>query len=333
MNKKLLVVIVVIVAAFVGLFLFGPKKRGGEDIKKIGVVFLLRHPAIDQGLDGFKAELARLQTSSDRRIEAEYVNAFGEPKNVHTIVGTFKDKNYDAVVALTTPCAQIAKQLVKERPVIFVGVSDPIGAGLVASLDHGTENVTGTMSKDPVFENLRLAVRLFPKLRRIGVLFNSVEANSRSIIQSLNDQIAASNLPIILDTAAVSQTTELLAAGEKLVAETDALFLINDNLVVSSADLLIRLAQKAGKPIFASDTDSVKKGALFAYGLDYRDEGVAAAKMVVELLDGEKQPREIPVFVNTQYYLHANSRLTKDFRVDPALIQGAKIVDSNSGEV
>lgn len=330
MNKKWLVVVVAVVA-LTGLFFFRRVKQGEGNSQQVGVVFLLRHPAIDQGLEGFRAELARLEKSTQERIEVDYVNAFGEPKNVHTIVGSFKEKNYDAVIALTTPCAQIAKQVIINKPVIFVGVSDPIGAGLVTSLDRGTNNVTGTMSKDPVFENLRLAVRLFPDLRRVGVLFNSVEANSKSIIESLNSQISASGLPITLDTVAVTQTTELLAAGERLVSNTDALFLINDNLVVSSSDLLIRLAKKEGKPIFASDTDSVKKGALFAYGLDYKDEGVMAARMMIELLRGQKNPSEVPVFVNTKYYLHVNSRLAKDFDIDPTIVSEGIVV--NSGEV
>jgi len=311
MTKKLLLVAAGLLILLVGLrwFVNQPDKHAGHSI---GVVYLLRHPAIDEGLAGLVTELKSIERNTGLQISAEYVNAFGEPKNVHTIINTFKEKQYEAIVALTTPCAQIAKQLVNDRPVIFVGVSDPVAAGLVPALGAGAGNITGTMSKDPVLENLVLAKKLFPSINRVGVVYSASEANSQSVVAGLRSTLPTSGLQLTLETAAVSQSVELLNAATVVLSKADALLLINDNLSTSSADLLIRLARELKKPVFSSDVSAVEKGALFAYGLNYRDEGVAAARIVQRIFSGTP-PASIPVFVNTKYYLHINARLTREF--------------------
>lgn len=215
---------------------------------KVGLVYLVQHPAIDQAIVGFKTELQRIETETGAKFDVTYSNAFGEPKNVN------------GIVALTTPCAQIAKKMVSDKPVIFVGISDPVGAELVTTLDHGTDNVTGTTSQDPNFETLELATKLFPSMKKVGIVYTTTEANSVSILNSLEEKIKNKNLEVSIIRRAISTTTEILPATNALLSEVDAMFLINDNTVISSVDLLVKESMKRKKPIFASDVDSVKKG-------------------------------------------------------------------------
>lgn len=292
---------------------------------KVGLVYLLQHPAIDQGIDGFKAELQKIETETAAKFEVTYSNAFGEPKNVNGIIASFQQHNVDAIIALTTPCAQIAKKMVNDKPVIFVGISDPIGAELVKTLDSGLDNVTGTTSQDPNFETLELAKKLFPSMRKVGIVYTSSEANSVSILNNLDEKIKSKNLDFQIVRKAISTTTEILPAARALLSEVDAMFLINDNTVVSSVDLLVKESTKAQRPIFASDVDSVKKGALFTYGLNYKDEGTASADILKAILLDKKLPSQIPVYVNNKYYLYVNNELF-GYPIDTALVSGAEIV-------
>jgi len=107
LNKKILIPILAIIV--VAVFVIFTHKSNEH---KIGLVYIADAEAID---------LAK-----------------------HSIVNSFKQKKYEAILALTTPCAQIAQQQIKEQPIIFVGVSGPIGAGLVKELYRGFENVTET---------------------------------------------------------------------------------------------------------------------------------------------------------------------------------------------
>jgi len=292
---------------------------------KVGLVYLLQHPAIDQGIDGFKTELQKIEAETGAKFEVKYSNAFGEPKNVNGIVNGFKQDNSDVIVALTTPCAQIAKQVITDKPVIFVGISDPIGAGLVKNLNSGFENVTGTTSQDPNFETLELAVKLFSWMKKVGILYTATESNSLSILNSLDDKIKSRKLAIQIIKKSIVNTTEILPATNSILKNVDALFLINDNTTISSVELLIKVAKENQKPIFASDVESVNKGALFTYGLNYKDEGKAAAHILKQIVVDKKTPAQIPVFVNNKYYLFINKELYK-YNVDTTLVKNAEVV-------
>ncbi len=324
-TRKLLVLVVVLaVLGFVGYMIANRPKPENKSFK-VGLVYLLQHPAIDQGIDGFKTELQKIETETGTKFEVTYSNAFGEPRNVNGIIASFQQNNVDAIVALTTPCAQIAKNTVNDKPIIFVGISDPIAAGLVKTLDNGLQNVTGTTSQDPNFETLELAKKLFPAMKKVGIVYTSSEANSVSILNNLDEKIKSKNMDVQIVRKAISTTTEILPAAKALLSEVDAMFLINDNTVISSVDLLVKESTKSQKPIFASDVDSVKKGALFTYGLNYKDEGTASANILKTILLDKKLPSQIPVYVNNKYYLYVNNELYK-YPIDRALVSGAELV-------
>lgn len=144
-NRLAAVLLILGAAALLYIFLRPSRPPGIY----VGVVYLMSHPSIEDGLAGFREGLQTLQDETGAQITAEYTNAFGEMANVTRAVRAYRDKEVDVVVALTTPCAQIAHQEIQDRPVIFVGVTDPIGAGLVDVLEVGKGNVVGTTSLVP----------------------------------------------------------------------------------------------------------------------------------------------------------------------------------------
>jgi putative ABC transport system substrate-binding protein len=312
MNKKIIIPIVVII--LIAVFVIFTRK---SDNQKVGLVYIADAEAIDLAKQGLIEQLANIGLT----VEIEYANAFGEPKNINSIVNKFKQKNYEAILALTTPCAQIAQQQIKEQPVIFVGVSDPIGAGLVKELDKGYENVTGTMSKDPVYVNIKFAKTIFPDIKKIGIIYSANEANSQSIIKMLEDSLSVNQTDIMLVKKAINQTADIYPVVSSLIKDIDAVFLINDNTISSSSELIINLATEAKKPIFSCDIESVKKGALFTYGLNYKDEGIASANILKEILVDKKRPSEIPVFVNSKYYLYINNGLFERYSINKETIK------------
>lgn len=316
--KRMLFIVAFLSIAIALVVVFVPR----QEENTVGLVYIAKAPAIDLAIEGLESRLAELQLE----VQIEYANAFGEPKNINTIINSFKQKEYQVVLALTTPCAQIAKQHIKDKPVIFVGVSDPVGANLVPNLSSGYENITGTMSLDPIFENVKFSKQLFPSINKIGIIYSTSESNSSSILKNLEDSLASSELDISLIRQPITQTLEIYRASENLSSKVDAIFLINDNMVFSGSETIISAANKKGIPVFASDIESVKKGALFTYGLNYKDEGIAAANILYDLLIAKKSPDEIPIFINKNYYLHINKKLYQ-FGIDTTIFESAIIVD------
>jgi len=184
MKKISFLVIICIVIVF-GISVLN--KRDSSQYN-VGLVYLMSHPAIDQGIAGYKEQLAKEFPEGNKNVKTIYSNANGEIKNINAIIQSYIDKDVDAVIALTTPAAQVANRLLSDKPLIFVGVTDPISAGLVDSLKNGKENVTGTTSRAPVFETLQLALKVFPNVKSIGIIYSSFEANSASILQTLKEK-------------------------------------------------------------------------------------------------------------------------------------------------
>lgn len=326
-NKAFLFIVLVLLIGALSYWKIQKNKANDNDSTfKVGFIYLVQHPAIDAGIDGFKSEVSKIENETKYKFDITYANAFGEPKNINTIISDFNQSNYDIVVALTTPCAQIAKQKISDKPIVFVGVSDPIEAGLVKTLDNGENNMTGTSSIDPNYETLELAKKLFPKIKRIGILYSSSESNSISILKNVDKRIAEDQLGIEIIKRSITSTSEIFPVTKALLSEVDGIFLINDNTVISSVELLINETKKQNKLIFSSEVESVKKGALFTYGLNYKDEGTASANIVKEILVDNKKPSEIPIYLNKQYYLYVNKDLFK-YSIDSTLIKDAKIVE------
>jgi putative tryptophan/tyrosine transport system substrate-binding protein len=326
MNKsfKFFFFFIIVVLIFISLFWYLKKENKNY---KVGVVYLMEHPSITEGLDGLKSQIDSIKKSTGLNIDITYQNAFGEVINIEKIVKSFKDNKVDLILALTTPCAKTAQNQIKDIPIIFVGVTDPIADKLVDNLNYGKDNITGTTSKVPSTKILKFALQLFPNIKKIGILYSTSENNSIAILDQLESDIKNDKLPIELIKKGISSTVDIQKIAESTVENTDALFVINDNGIVSSVNILIKITDKAHKPIFASDIQSVMQGALFTFGLNYRDEGIAAANILKEILIDKKKPAEIPVFINKKDYFVVNKKLFKDFNVDSNKVIGAKIVE------
>ncbi|MEA4936096.1 MAG: ABC transporter substrate-binding protein [Paludibacter sp.] len=326
MNKsiKYILVLLAIIVIAVAVSQFLRKEKSNV---KVGVVYLMEHPSITEGLDGLKSQLDSIENETGLKFDVTYQNAFGEMINIEKIVKSFKDNNVDVILALTTPCAKVAQNQFKDKPIIFVGVTDPVADKLVDNLNFGKGNITGTTSKVPSTKILQFALELFPEIKKVGVLYSTGENNSIAILTQLESDIRTFNLPIELVKKGVTATVDIQKIAESTMNETDALFVINDNGIVSSVNILIKATDNAHKPIFASDIQSVKQGALFTFGLNYKDEGIAAANILKEIIIENKKPSEIPVFVNQKDYFVVNRKLFKEFKVDSLKVSNAIIVE------
>jgi putative ABC transport system substrate-binding protein len=289
-----------------------PQKPATRHVS-LGVVYLLEHPAINAGLSGFRSRLEEISKRDDVKFDTTYTNAFGDAKTAAEAVDGFRLRNADAIVALTTPCAQIARQKVQDRPIIFVGVSDPVAAGLVDSLNAGKANVVGTTSRPPYLRILRTAAQAFPAMHTVGIVYSAQEANSESAVRLIQDSVQKELPEMKIKTRTVANTAEINAACRALLRSVDGIFVLDDNATVSAIEVIVRACKDARKPVFACDADSVRRGALFAHAIDYSKEGTAAADLVENLLLQHRPPASLPVAINEATTFYVNNRTFSDF--------------------
>ena len=283
--KKILVLISISIMLVLSCGNEGKKNENtGKESKdnfKIGSTQIVAHPALDSAREGFKDAIKE----SGLNVTFDEKNANGEVATANMIANNFVTEKVDLIYAIATSTAQSAAQATNKLPVVFSAITDPEAAGLIK------ENVTGISDRVNVKQQLELLLKLDSKIKKVGVIYNSSEQNSKVQVDDLKK--AASELGITIVEKSVTQVSEIPQASEALVRESDALYLPTDNLVASVVNLITEKATAAKKVAFGAEAAHVKGGALITQGIDYYEMGKEAGKIAVEILKNGKKPSEI----------------------------------------
>ncbi|MFV0321161.1 MAG: ABC transporter substrate-binding protein [Alphaproteobacteria bacterium] len=255
---------------------------------QVGVTSIVQHPSLDAIRDGI---IDKLTETYNDNVEITFEAAQGDPTIAAQIAQKFATQDLDAVVAITTPSALAAKSAIDDKPVIFATVTDPVGAGLLDTMEASKDNITGTSDMIPIGQHMDMIIELFGNDITVGLPYNSSEANSVSMIDIARNEAEKRGLK--METAVAFTSSEVPQAVAKLLNTSDVIYMVNDNTIFSSADAIIAATIDADKPLFSAATEISEKGALVAAGFNYYDVGRQTADLVVEILNG-KSVSEVP---------------------------------------
>jgi putative ABC transport system substrate-binding protein len=254
----------------------------------IGVTQIMEHPALDQATKGFQKALedAGLNVTYDVQI------AQGDHSANDTIANNFVGEKVDLIFANSTPSAQAAASNTTEIPIVFTSVVDPVGSGLVSSMEEPGGNVTGTSHHHPdsIAKTLKFIKEGLGAVT-VGTIYNSGEQNSLAQIEKIKKQM--DELGLTLLEATVSTTADVKQATESIVDKADVIYVITDNTVVSALESVVSVANDNKVPLIAADIDSLPRGAFAAFGVDFFEIGYEAGEMAIKILNGESKPSEI----------------------------------------
>ncbi|MEL4023928.1 ABC transporter substrate-binding protein [Lysinibacillus endophyticus] len=265
--------------------------EGTEEAKtfKVGITQIVEHPSLDAATDGFKKAL------EDAGLQVEFVeeNAQNDQSMNTTIAQNLVNEGVDLIFANSTPSAQAVKGATSDIPIIFTSVTDAVGAQLIDSMEAPGGNVTGTVDLHPdTIANTVAFLKDELGAKTVGTVYNTGEQNSVAQVDQVRSLLEEAGLK--LEEAAVSTSAEVKQATESLIGKVDSLYIITDNTVVSALESVVEVAEANKLPLMVGELDSVKRGALGAYGFEYYDIGYEAGQMAVKILNGEATPAEIP---------------------------------------
>ena len=295
------------------------------DTKSVAVTAIVEHPALDAVRDGVKDALKAAGYEDGKSLKWQYQSAQGNTGTAAQIARKFVGDKPDAIVAIATPSAQAVIASTKSVPVVFSAVTDPVAAKLVPSWEPSKNNVTGVSDLLALDKQMDLVKQVAPNAKRIGMVYNPGEANSAVVVKEL--QALLPKMGWTLVTAAAPRSVDDSSAARSLVGKVDVIYTNTDNNVVSAYESLVKVGQDAKIPLVASDTDSVKRGAVAAYGINYRDLGEQTGRMVVRILKGEK-PGDIKPEVSTKMELFVNlgAAEKQGVKLSDALVKAAATV-------
>ena len=246
------------------------------------------------------------------------------------IAQRFKENKVAVAVGIATPTAQALANQIKDRPIVYSVVTDPVSAGLVESMDKGGANITGTSDMTPVREQLDLLLSMAP-VKRLGHLYASGEANSVAIAAIVKAYCEEKGIEYV--EATVTNSSEVKSALLSIADRIDGLYLGNDNTVFSALSAVSEVTLAKKIPLMSADPSSAETiPVLVALGYDYYQMGRATGKIVVRILNGEKT-KDIPAYLPTDpealvLVLNEDVAVAIGVKLDPALLARAKVLIS-----
>jgi putative ABC transport system substrate-binding protein len=281
----------------------------------VSVNQFVEHPSLDAVLQGFKDSLKA------HGVEAKYSvhNAKANMDKCNQIAASIAAESPDLVLAIATPSAQACAVATKKSPILagspllFTAITDPVGAGLVDNLERPGKNITGVSDMLPVAQHVAMMRRFYPELKKLGMIYNPREANSKSVVAMVKAEGEKHGFEVV--EAMVGKPSDVQQAAKSLVGKVDAVYLSTDNTVISALESVIKVSEKDKLPLFSADVDSVKRGTVAALAFDYYRHGYQTGLMAKRIMIDGAFPSETPIETQQQLLLHLNLKAAKKLGV------------------
>jgi putative ABC transport system substrate-binding protein len=281
-------------------------------------------PAINTAnLDGFKRGLGELGYVEQRDFVIEYRSADGRDERFPTLATELVRLNVDVIVTRGTPATLAAKNATATIPVIIVGIGDPVGQGIVASLARPGGNLTGLspMVTETYQKRVELLKALVPRAVRIAALFNM--GNPANPPEWRDIEKAARSLGMQGQLLDVRKSQDLEAAFDAALRQhADGLVVGIDTVTQANRERIVDLAAKHRIPAVYPTSEFV--GGLVAYGANYAELYRHAASFVEKIFKGAK-PAELPMEQPTKFELVINLKTARalGLTIPPSLLARA----------
>lgn len=258
----------------------------------------------------FEKRLRELGWIEGRTATIEYRWAEGSSERYAEIAAEFVRLKVDVIVTWSTAPVLAAKQATGLIPIVFAVQTDPVGAGVVASLARPGGNVTGLsiQQTDTVGKRLELLREAVPDLRRLAIMANARGAGA--VLEMREVQVTAGKLGLEVTTHEIRQAADIAPAIEALKGRADALYVATDPLMLNNRVRINTLAVGVRLPTIYGNREYVDAGGLMSYGPNFPDLFRRAADYVDKILRGTK-PGDIPVEQPTRFDLVVNLTTAK----------------------
>jgi putative ABC transport system substrate-binding protein len=279
-------------------------------VPRIGFLFY-GSPGPSPELDAFRQGLRELGYIEGQNITIEYRFASGRVGQLPELAAELVRLKLDVIVTPGTPGSVAAKQATSTIPIVFAGVADAVGAGLVADFARPGGNITGltSISAELGGKRLELLKEVAPKASRVAVLFNPGDRSNVLVLKELQESAPA--LRLTLQPLGVRGPGEFEGAFVAMSRKrAHALFGAAGILTTGHRKTIVDLAAKSRIPAMWGERQCVEAGGLMSYAVNFYDQVRRAATYVDKILKGAK-PGDLPVEQPTKFELVINLKTAK----------------------
>ena len=291
MKKAISILLIVLLFASLTVPAYAEEKTSYT----VGICNFVDDASLNQIIANIRARLGELESDKvSFNILEDNCNL--DANLMNQIITNFLAQKADLLVGVATPVAMGMQAATEDNkvPVVFAAVSDPLGAGLVDSLEAPGANITGTSDYLDTNAVMNLIFAADPDADLIGLLYNVSEDSSTAPIAAAKEYLDAKGVKYIERTG--TTVDEIMLAAEAMVsAGVDAVFTPTDNTVMNAELAIYETFAEAKIPHYTGADSFALNGAFLGYGVDYANLGVETANMIAEVLLEGKDPGTVPV--------------------------------------
>ena len=270
--------------------------------------------------EGFKKEIRK---SGIEAILIEY-DISDQTRGEGLIAQKIRELKPDLIVTIGSRSTAMVSPKIKDIPIVFCGVLNPVSSGFVQSMRPSGNNLSGASLDIPVKIQLEKFKLIVPKLKRLGVLFTQ---DSKQVIVEATR--VCKNIGIELVPQLIYSEKEIPEKVEALAQEVDALWAVADTIIFTpqSTQYILLYTLRNGLPFMGLSPSFVKAGALFTLAYDHKDVGRQAGELALRIFSGE-EPSQIPITIPRMIYLCLNLRTAEqiNLKIPENIVRVAKEV-------
>ena len=294
MKKIIATILTLVITA--SLFGCGAAKKSEGSSYKVGICNYVDDASLNQIVGNIENRLEEIGKEKNVTFEIDYDNCNADSNVLSQIIANFAADKVDLMVGVATPVAMSMQAATEESgiPVVFAAVSDPVGTGIVESMDAPGANITGTSDQLDTNAIMNLILAQNPDIKKVGLLYDAGQDSSTAAINDAKAFLKSHNIECIEHTG--TNVDEVSLAVDAFISDgVEAIFTPSDNTIMTAELSIYEKLADAGILHYAGADSFALNGAFLGYGVDYANLGVETADMIAEILLNGADPASTPV--------------------------------------
>lgn len=327
MSTKKVVAILAIVIAIATFLTF----ETPSELPIVAIANYGPHSSLEAAIAGTKEELTKQGFIENKTINYEIADVGFDLSLVPQMMTKLKNKHPQVIVVMATPIAQFAKGSIKDIPLVFTVVTDPVEAGLLKKAYSPDGNMTGASDKQDLRIMLQFIKKVIPTATRVGLLYSTAEANDAALVKMMKKAADSEDMTVV--AIPVDQPRDVPMRMQSFAGSVDFIYVGTSGAIQPALPAIAATATKMGIPVVNADEASVKSGMVFAsFGVDYRQVGINTGELVAQVLRDIPVVELAPIYPKQkEHHGFINKTQSRKFNIEiPANLANVTIVETNA---
>lgn len=280
----------------------------------IGIIQHSDIPNCNAAYQGFIAHLAQKGYVNQNTITLDYALE-EDNKKCKEAIQRFIDSEYDLIYAIGPYATRLAASMTEDIPIVFGAVQEPEAEKFIKSNEVPGSNVTGVSDYTPCFEQIDSVKTLIPDAKKIGAIYYATDTDS--VTQAIIGEKEAENIDVDYAKYPVESVEDIDKALQLMEKDgVDVIYAPIDKFINKNIDKIVAYQNENNIPIVCGNTTMLEKGCFSTCVINYSSIGIKAGDMVLDILENDADPAQMPIAYIYECYLHINADTLTALGVD-----------------